>query len=112
MRTRGTCSGRDVDLAQILRINTASLRSAAEDSLWIPDEHVVLIRAGRSIGGAGQVETAVAYFAELADQAQRRLGHDHPDALITRSDLAFWRGKAGKPNFELSRISFVLIAAC
>ena len=25
------------------------------------------------------------------------LGPDHPDTLITRSNLAYWRGKAGDP---------------
>ena len=37
---------------------------------------------------------AAAYEELLADQL-RVLGPDHPDTLITRNNLAFWRGEAG-----------------
>jgi hypothetical protein len=82
---------RDVDQAQILRANTTALRSAAEDSLWIPDGHALLFRAGISIGEAGQVQAAVSYHTDLVDQAHRRLGPDHPNTLTARSNLARWQ---------------------
>jgi hypothetical protein len=53
---------RDAQLAQLLRANTAALRSAAEDALWIPEVHAVLFRAGQSIGDAGQVGAATEHW--------------------------------------------------
>lgn len=82
-------------LGQSLRANAQALIGHAEDSLWQPDGHEVLICSGRSLGEAGQAAEAVAYFQALAQIACQRLGPDHPDTLIARSGVARWRGAEG-----------------
>ena len=100
---------RDTALAQHLRSNTAILRShqvvegrTSEDWLWEPDGHTLLFRAGRSLGEAGRVGEAVAYWQYMTETAQRRLGPDHPDTLITRAGLANWRGETGDLSGAIS----------
>lgn len=87
----------DSTLAQVLRANTDALTRHAEDALWYPDAHAVLFRAGESLGRSGQVADAVSHALYLAETARQRLGPDHPDALIARNNLAYWRGEAGDP---------------
>jgi hypothetical protein len=91
---------RDAGLVTALRANTATLHAAAESHLWNPDNttnagHRVLFRTGESLGEAGQLSQAVTYFETLHTTACRYLGPDHPDTLITRDSIAFWRGQAG-----------------
>ncbi|MFE3459194.1 tetratricopeptide repeat protein [Nocardiopsis aegyptia] len=95
---------RDTVLAQRLRGNATVLTShpmvqgrSGEDWLWDPDGHDLLFRAGRSLGEAGRVGEAVAYWRHMAETALRRLGPDHPHTLIARGNLADWRGEAGDP---------------
>jgi Tetratricopeptide repeat len=88
---------RDTGYAQTLRANTAALRVHAEDHLWMPDGHVLLFRAGRSLDEAGLVKAAIAHFERLVTEATTRLGPDHPDTLTTRGNLAYWREEAGDP---------------
>ncbi|HEY5857279.1 MAG TPA: hypothetical protein VIW24_25405 [Aldersonia sp.] len=35
-------------------------------------------------------------MGQLTTGIERQLGADHADTLITRSNLAFWRGRAGE----------------
>ncbi|MEE1931261.1 tetratricopeptide repeat protein [Streptomyces sp. TRM 70351] len=86
---------RDTDFAQVLRTNADALTRHADDALYWPDAHVVLLRVGRSLGDSGQVTAANGYFEHLADTTCSRLGPDHPDTLITRNELATMRGRAG-----------------
>ncbi|RKS08492.1 tetratricopeptide (TPR) repeat protein [Nocardiopsis sp. Huas11] len=95
---------RDTALAQQLRSNIAILRShpdvegrTSEDWLWDPEGHAALFRAGTSLGEAGRVGEAVAYWQHVVETAQRQLGPDHSDTLIARANLASWRGEAGDP---------------
>ncbi|KIF02951.1 hypothetical protein PL81_26960 [Streptomyces sp. RSD-27] len=85
---------RDTDLAQALRANSDALQHRSQDSLWQPDCHVVLFKAGESLGSAGQVNAAVGYFQQLADTAAQRLGADHLATLDARLALAQWRYQA------------------
>lgn len=96
---------RDTNLVQQLHSSTAVLRShpsaegrTSEDWLWEPDGHVLLFSAGRSLGEAGRVREAVAYWQRMARASGQRLSPDHPNTLTTRSNLAYWRGKAGDPS--------------
>ena len=51
-------------------------------------------RSERSPGKAGgSARAAAAYEQLLADQV-RVLGADHPNTLLNRHSLAYWRGKA------------------
>jgi hypothetical protein len=86
---------RDSPLDRMLRTNAAVLRSHAEDILWMPHAHPVLFLAGVSLGETGQVRLAIEYFNDLVEQATRRLGPDHSDALTARRNLADWRGETG-----------------
>ncbi|MFJ8768822.1 tetratricopeptide repeat protein [Streptomyces clavifer] len=86
---------RDTAVAGALRANADALTKQSEEALWHPEAHSVLYRAGRSLGESGQFTATVGHFRCLVANAHDRLGPDHPDTLSTRSNLAFWRGKAG-----------------
>jgi hypothetical protein len=86
---------RDSARAQILRANSDALLAYAPGPLWAPEGHPVLFRAGKSLGEAGHLDAAHAYWRELHATAHRSLGPDHPDTFTTRHYLAFWRGEAG-----------------
>jgi tetratricopeptide (TPR) repeat protein len=74
--------------AATLRANAASLQSTATDILWAEGCHPVLLRAGRSLDGAGLVGPAVEYWRELAITCDNKLAPGHPDALVVASQLA------------------------
>lgn len=84
-------------LVQNLRACTLALAGHAEDALCRPGDgaHVVLFRAGNSLGATGQATAAADYYEHLVDTVRRRLGGDHPDTLIARQNLAQWRGWEG-----------------
>ena len=92
---------RDTGLAERLRANTYVLRSRTdrrqdyEDWLWSPDGHMVLFRAGQSIGTAGRISEAVFYWESMAQSASSRLGPNHPTTLAASNKLASWRGLKG-----------------
>jgi hypothetical protein len=79
----------------VLRANAATLVTRHPIILWAAGAHSVLFWAGISLGEAGLVTEAVAYFTDLTGQATDRLGTDHPDTLKARSQLAQWRISAG-----------------
>ena len=87
----------DPPRSEALRANAATLATRHPSALWDNAAHSMLFRAGHSLGDTGLVIEAVDYFTELADQAIHRLGPDHPDTLTTRSNLYYWRGRAGDP---------------
>ncbi|MFF3088832.1 tetratricopeptide repeat protein, partial [Streptomyces nojiriensis] len=87
----------DINLAQALRGNTASLAAHAQHVLWETGAHLVLLRTGRSLGEGGHASAAVDHYRSLAVAAHRVLVPGHPDALTIRRDLARWRGEAGDP---------------
>ncbi|KOX17562.1 hypothetical protein ADL05_09155 [Nocardiopsis sp. NRRL B-16309] len=93
---------RDTALAQQLRSNTAALRAhhgvagrCSEDWLWESGKHVLLFRAGISLGESGRVGEAVTYWENTANLAPRYLGPDHPETLGARHNLARCQGEAG-----------------
>ncbi|MEV6010154.1 tetratricopeptide repeat protein [Streptomyces sp. NPDC051976] len=88
---------RDTALAQALRANTAALAACTQStgSLFRPDAHAVLFKAGTSLGNSGQVTQAIAHFRHLTDSTTTHLGPDHPSTLTARNNLARWRGEAG-----------------
>lgn len=85
----------DAALAQALRSATDTLHAHTDFALWKPAGHALLFRAGRSLGEAGLLTPAIAYFRQLHDHAVDRLGPDHPDTLIARHNLAHWRAESG-----------------
>ncbi|MFE1444394.1 tetratricopeptide repeat protein [Streptomyces sp. NPDC058739] len=86
---------RESALVQTLRANASALTSHTEDALYQPDMHMVLERAGNSLGNSGQVTAAAEHFQHLATSTRSRLGPDHPHTLASRHNLAFWQGQAG-----------------
>jgi hypothetical protein len=85
----------DAAATAVLRANAAALHEHTGDALLTPGVHAVLFRAGNSLGETGQLTAAQSNYRQLLDVAQRVLGPDHRDTLITRSNLATWRGRAG-----------------
>ena len=75
-------------LAGGLRSCAASLQKAAGDMLWAGGCHPLLLRAGRSLGGARLTGPAVAYWRELGTVSDRILGPDHPDTVVAGEQLA------------------------
>jgi tetratricopeptide (TPR) repeat protein len=75
-------------LAGGLRSCAASLQKAAGDLLWADGCHPLLLRAGRSLGGARLTGPAVTYWRELGTVSDRILGPDHPDTVVAGEQLA------------------------
>ncbi|CAG7654463.1 hypothetical protein [Actinacidiphila bryophytorum] len=89
----------DTDLAQALRSNTEALTRVAESALYQSGAHAVLLRTARSLGEAGQIAEAVAYFERVAEVTGVRSGADHADVIRSfRERLADWRAKARKAD--------------
>ncbi len=86
---------RDADLTQALRANVAALTGRSDAVYGDDGIHMVLFRAGRSLGDAGQPTAAIEHFQRVAEIAHRRLGPDHLDTLTVRNNLAYSRGEAG-----------------
>jgi hypothetical protein len=65
----------------------------------LPDHRVTLLLRHDRVHGegfdAGPAPTAAALGRVLTDQV-RTLGADHPDALVTRYNIAFWHWRAGR----------------
>jgi hypothetical protein len=85
---------RDPALTQMLYANATALTDIAGDALLTPGAHRLLHRAARSLGMFGEPRIASAAFERLLTRCLRVLGPDHPDTLVTRRDLAVWRGAA------------------
>ena len=85
----------DVGLAAVLRTNAAALAGRHLDALWTPNGHAILFRAGQSLGQAGLVSAARAYFSEMTRTATNHLGPDHAQTLSARYSLAYWQGQTG-----------------
>jgi tetratricopeptide (TPR) repeat protein len=71
-----------------LRANVASLHDSAADVLWAGGCHPLLLRAGRSLDGAGLVGPAVEYWRDLASRCEAKLAPGHPDALTVADRMA------------------------
>ncbi|MFE0022967.1 FxSxx-COOH system tetratricopeptide repeat protein [Amycolatopsis sp. NPDC059021] len=86
---------RDVAVGQVLRANTDAVAEAGGRYVWEPETHPLLFRAGHSLGESGGAAQARDYFHRLHTTATERLGPEHPDALLTRTNFARWRAHAG-----------------
>ena len=85
----------DTSHGHALRANTEHLHTQADTDLWTPEAHLVLFRAGRSLGEAGLVAEAADHHQRLHAKAQQTLGPDHTHALSARNHIARWRGESG-----------------
>jgi tetratricopeptide (TPR) repeat protein len=93
-------------LALALRSCAASLRQAAEVSLWAAGGHPVLLRAGRSLASAGHAGLALDHWRDLAVTSEGVLGAGDASTLTARGELADALVAAGRaeeaiPLYEL-----------
>jgi hypothetical protein len=86
---------REAGLGQVMRAAAAAVFGHEPLALWKPAVHPAMFRCGTSLGEAGLVAEAIAYFEALQDDCLRVLGPDHPDTLSTRYEIAYWRGESG-----------------
>jgi hypothetical protein len=82
-------------LGQALRANASVLIGRHPAALWRSTAHPLLFRMGCSLADSGLIAAAAGYFADLATDAARHLGADHPDTLRARHRLANTHGPAG-----------------
>jgi hypothetical protein len=84
------------DLSRQLRAGTDAAGRHASEPLWTPGGyHVLLAVTGTSLGSAGQVAGAAAYFERLHAQAVQRLGPDHRYTLAALGNQAVWLAEGG-----------------
>jgi tetratricopeptide (TPR) repeat protein len=82
---------------QALRDCTARLRQVAGVLLWTPECHPVLLRAGRSLDGAGLTGPAIAYWRAMVDIGRPALGASHAHTIFACDRLAAACDAAGRP---------------
>ncbi|GAA1025389.1 MULTISPECIES: FxSxx-COOH system tetratricopeptide repeat protein [Amycolatopsis] len=95
-------------VGQVLRGNLDALAEAGSQHLWEPDAHPVLFRAGRSLRESGALAQTRDYLHRLHTTATERLGRDHPDTLLARTNVALWRGYAGDPTGAVTAFEALL----
>ncbi|MFF3784061.1 tetratricopeptide repeat protein [Streptomyces sp. NPDC001933] len=83
------------ELASMLRANTDSLTTHVGESLWTPDSHPVLYRAGASLLNAHLHSASSTYWEHMVADCERLLGNEHPDTLSARANLAasYWQAE-------------------
>ncbi|WP_326770344.1 tetratricopeptide repeat protein (plasmid) [Streptomyces sp. NBC_01591] len=86
------------ELAGTLRTNTDSLTTHAGESLWTPDAHPVLYRAGASLLNAHLHSASSTYWEQMVADCEQLLGNEHPDTLNARANLATSYRQAGRTN--------------
>ncbi|MFJ4094170.1 NB-ARC domain-containing protein [Kitasatospora sp. NPDC089913] len=96
------------DLTTVLRANTDTLTTHADDLLWHPGSHSVLFTAGNSLLRAGLPHAAVTYWQHFAANAERLLGEDHPDTLTTRANPATSHRQAGRTGETIDLLRCVV----
>ncbi|MFD3314224.1 NB-ARC domain-containing protein [Streptomyces sp. NPDC058694] len=90
-------NGSDPQLAQLLRTSTTALFNHAQENLYDPDLHHVLLKSGHSLGEAGQPSAARDYFQQLSEVIAGRMGAEHFSTLSARFAHAHWLDQSGDP---------------
>ncbi|MFD0204516.1 MULTISPECIES: tetratricopeptide repeat protein [Saccharothrix] len=95
----------DSSLAAALRSSAIALHLHTTPALWGTEGHAVLFKTGNSMGEAGLLADAIAYFRDLRRHAEHHLGPDHRDSLHARHEVAHWNGQVGSyaeavPEYE------------
>lgn len=98
----------DTALAQVLRANTAAVIRHGGLALLTADVHPLLIRVGRSLSEAGNVDAAVRHYTRLLKLAGQYLGHERPSVLAVRRHLATERGQRGEVAVAVAELSSLL----
>jgi Tetratricopeptide repeat len=88
---------KDPAWAAILRANSIVLYRNWPELLADREAKIVLYRIGRSLAETANLSAGNKFGAQMLADCLRVLGPDHPDTLVTRHNLASWRGQAGDP---------------
>jgi hypothetical protein len=91
----------DPNLAAALWDNARFLESITDPTVWITQLrgiHPMVSRLGRSLGEAGQLNSAIMHNTQLLKNCVQILGADDPDTLSVRGTLAWWQGQKGDPS--------------
>ncbi|MGW1848942.1 tetratricopeptide repeat protein, partial [Streptomyces sp. NPDC001966] len=99
------------ELAATLRTNTDSLTTHAGDSLWTPNAHPVLYRAGASLLNAHLHSASSTYWEHMVADCERLLGNEHRSTLAARANLAASYWQAGRTN-DAIEIEERVLAEC
>jgi Tetratricopeptide repeat len=93
---------------QALRDCTARLRQIAGVLLWTPECHPVLLRAGRSLDGAGLAGPAIAFWQAMVDIGRPTLGASHAHTIFACDRLAAACDAARRPQDAITMYERVL----
>jgi tetratricopeptide (TPR) repeat protein len=74
-------------LDQILRDCVSALRATSESSLWKPEVHPLLFRAGRSLEDSRLSECAMEYWQSMVTTSSRLLGPAHASTVAASDRL-------------------------
>ena len=77
-----------LELLQALRDCATSLRRSDDLALWEPGRHPLLVQAGESLDEAQMVDTALAYWRDLAGRSAKQHGVNSPHTWDLRERLA------------------------
>ena len=83
-------------LEQALRDCASALRATHGGTLWKPEAHPLLIRAGLSLERSRLSHAAITYWESMAATSTRLLGPTHSTAVVVRDRLAAAYESAGK----------------
>jgi tetratricopeptide (TPR) repeat protein len=89
-------------LEAAMRDCTWALRSADDGTLWKPEAHPVLFRAGMSLESSRLSEAAIAYWKSMMATSTRLLGPAHQNAVVARDRLASAYEAAGRTADAIS----------
>ncbi|MEV7552225.1 tetratricopeptide repeat protein [Amycolatopsis sp. NPDC089917] len=95
-------------LIQALWANMISLRNCAEELLWQESAHPLLFRIAEGAGSTDYPGPSLEAMRSLHHQAHTRLGPEHADTLLARSELAWWNGLAGDMAPAVAELESVL----
>jgi tetratricopeptide (TPR) repeat protein len=98
---------RDPPLGQAQRDCVARLREVAGERLWNPEAHPVLFQAGHSLDRA-RLRSATAYWQMMTDASSRILGAGHPQAVLSRGNLAAAYEAAGRLSDAITVLQSLL----
>ncbi len=83
-------------LDQALRDCTSTLRANDGGTLWKPEAHPLLFRAGLSLENSRLTDAAITYWKSMVAASTRLLGSAHANAVVARDRLAMAYESAGK----------------
>jgi tetratricopeptide (TPR) repeat protein len=94
--------GSQAEMVQALRDCATSIRRCDDLALWNPGCHALLVRVGQSLDDARMVETALAYWRDLAGISAEYHGTRSALTLQLRERLASAAEAAGRTNEAVS----------